>query len=204
MAKNRRIQHVEREADPYAKDDHSTANEILKDRKRQALQHYYHTLEQGSDGNGNGKKINAQYSHYVAIDQASGGIIEKLSGINRGIDQESGNAVYYVTKADGTNLLVTEKDAQNIAIRNANRNLTGTKHVFDILAAEDVSALPNAVLSDTKGEDDVVDWSKLKSKIYSKNSVDMSSGHQNLVVREDLPNEVLRRIITNTDSEKGI
>ena len=43
MAKNRRIQHVEREADPYAQDDHSTANNIRANAAKAATDFYYDT-----------------------------------------------------------------------------------------------------------------------------------------------------------------
>lgn len=45
LAKNRRIQHVEREADPYAKDDHSTANDIRANAAKAATDWHYKQKE---------------------------------------------------------------------------------------------------------------------------------------------------------------
>lgn len=45
MAKNRRIQHVEREADPYAKDDYSTANDIRANAAKAATDWHYKQKE---------------------------------------------------------------------------------------------------------------------------------------------------------------
>ena len=45
MAKNRRIQHVEREADPYAKDDYSTANDIRAHAANAATDWHYKQKE---------------------------------------------------------------------------------------------------------------------------------------------------------------